>query len=453
MTMQRHVSEGGFWRSLISIVLPITLQNFMYALVPVCDAMMLVALDQSSMSAVSLAGQAMFVLNIFIYGLSAGASMFAAQYWGKGDTKSIEKLFGYVMRITIPILLVFFCCAVILPEGVMRIFNGSDEIVAHGISYLRIVAFAYLFDGVAQIYAIILKNVGLVRQSTVISLVMVGLNIGLNAVFIYGLLGCPSLGCAGAALATTISCAVGFTGCVFVLYKKSSIRLRLSDVLHSDPEIRKDFSKYSTPMMLNQILWGIGFTMITVILGHMGDDDVVAANAIATAAKDLVSSFCFALAAGGSIIVGNELGANNLARGKEYGSKLCRLSIISGLIMGCLLAASTPAILHFADITPRAGHYLTVMLLTCTYYIMGRSVNSTVIGGIFISGGDTRFGMICDTLTMWAFIVPLGAVAAYVIHLPVLWVYFILNLDEMIKLPAVYIHYKKYKWVKNIVDK
>ena len=414
--------------------------------------MMLVALDQNSMSAVSLASQAMFVLNIFIYGIASGASMFAAQYWGKKDIRSIEKVFAYVMKIMIPVLIVFFVCAFFFPEGVMRIFTTGDDIVAKGIIYLRIVAFAYIFDGAAQMYAIILKNVGLVKQSTVISLIMVGLNIGLNAVFIFGLFGCPALGCAGAALGTAISCYAGLIGCVAVLHKKSSVRLRISDIRKTDPLIRNDFSKYSTAMMINQILWGIGFTMITVIIGHLGDD-AIAANAIVAVAKDLVSCFCFALAAGGSIMVGNELGAGNLQRGKEYGGRLCKLSILSGLILGILLAASTPLICRFVDITPTAERYLIGMLLMCTYYIMGRSVNSTVIGGIFISGGDTRFGMICDTVTMWAVIVPAGAIAAFIFHLPVLWVFFILNLDEMVKLPAVYIHYKKYLWVRNIVDK
>ena len=103
------------------------------------------------------------------------------------------------------------------------------------------------------------------------------------------------------------------------------------------------------------------------------------------------------------------------------------------------------------DLTPQASDYLKYMLWMCSYYILGRSINSTTIGGIFAAGGDTKFGFICDTITMWVFIVPAGFIAAFYLNLPVLAVYFILNLDEMIKLPVVFIHYKKYKWVKNLV--
>ena len=128
------------------------------------------------------------------------------------------------------------------------------------------------------------------------------------------------------------------------------------------------------------------------------------------------------------------------------------MSIISGIILGLVAAASAPLVLYFVNLTETAEHYLLIMLLMCSYYILGRSINSTLIGGIFSAGGDTKFGFICDTLTMWAFIVPAGFITAFVLDWPVMVVYFILNLDEIVKLPAVFIHYRKYKWVKNIIN-
>ena len=149
-------------------------------------------------------------------------------------------------------------------------------------------------------------------------------------------------------------------------------------------------------------------------------------------------------------MVGNELGAGNLEKAKLYGARLCRIAIISGFIAGGIAVAMIPAALTIVD-TELAEHYLTWMMIMCVYYIVGRNINTMTIGGIFSAGGDTRFGMFCDGITMWCFIVPLGALAAFVFDLPVLLVYFILNLDEMIKLPVVYHHYKKYKWVRKIV--
>ena len=444
-------TEQTFSRKLVSLIIPMTLQNFMFALVPISDAVMLVALNQDSMSAVSLAAQVTFVLNLFLFGITAGTNMFAAQYWGKGDKESIERLFGYSVKLMAPVAILFFIMGLFLPAGLMRIYTDVPSIIGYGVEYLRIVSFSYLFMSLAWLFEAILKNTGFVRESTVISISMVILNILLNAVFIFGLFGLPQMGAAGAALATTLSGLEGFIGCAYYILKKCSIKLRLRHIIHSDSVIRNAFSKYSTPFLANQLFWGIGFTMISVIIGHLGAD-ATAANAIVAVVKDLVSCFCYALGSGGAIVVGNELGAGNLERGKEYGNKITKLTIISGAVLGVIVALSAPLVLSLVNLTPQASEYLRYMLYMCSYYILGRSINSTTIGGIFAAGGDTKFGFICDTITMWAFIVPLGFIAAFVLNLPVLAVYFILNLDEMIKLPAVYIHYKKYKWVNNLVE-
>ena len=202
---------------------------------------------------------------------------------------------------------------------------------------------------------------------------------------------------------------------------------------------------------MNQLIWGFGFAMITVILGHLGTD-VASANSIAAIVKDLVSCLCFAIASGSVIVIGNELGAGRLDVAKEYGDKLFKITVISGIILGLIAAASAPVILWFVNLSETAEHYLFIMLMMCSYYILGRSINSTLIGGIFGAGGDTKFGFICDTVTMWAFIVPVGFLAAFVFEWPVMVVYFLLNLDEIIKIPVVLAHYKKYKWVRNIIN-
>lgn len=450
--MNKDSNKKDFYRKLVLLILPMTLQNFMFALIPVADIVMLVILEQDQMSAVSLSAQAMFVYNMFLYAIISGMSMFAAQYWGKKDYRSMEKILGYTLRLALPLGFVFFGMALLIPEGVIGVFTNEPGIIRYAIGYLRIVAFAYILSGLAQVLGAFLKNVELVKESTIISIAMVIANITFNAIFIYGLLGAPAMGARGAALGTTISSAIGFVGALAALLTKSRVKVRLKDIFLTDMELRRDFSKYSGPLLANNLSWGIGFTMISVIIGHLGGD-AVAANSIAAVVKDLVSSFCFALAAGGAIVVGNELGAGNLDRAREYGGRLCRISVISGIVLGALTAALTPVIVGLVDITPTAKHYLTWMLLMCLYYIMGRSINSVVISGIFAAGGDTKFGMICDTVTMWAFIVPIGALLAFVIKVPVVAVCFFLYLDEMVKIPVVYKHYKKYLWVKNLVDK
>ena len=443
------MNKKEFRRKLLQLVMPMTLQYFMFSLVPVADAIMLVRLDQNAMSAVSLAGQVFFVLNLFNYAVTMGVSMLAAQFWGNDDIPSIEQVWGLATRIIVPVGLAFFAAGEIFPRQVMRIFTDGEPIIAYGVEYLRAVSASYIIVCIMEVVQIIMKNTGLVRQVTVISSCSVIINIVLNAVMIYGLFGCPEMGVRGAAVATVISEAVSLIADIIVQSVRGRVRFRPACLLRVRGDVRHDFYKYTTPVFLNQMGWGLGFTTLTVIMGHLGED-AVAANSVVAVVKDMISCFCFALGSGGAIMVGNELGAGRLEEAKECGGRLCRLAIWSGAAAGLIIFCSTPLIISFVNLTEQATFYLKWMLIMCVYYLVGRSINCTVIGGIFCAGGDTRFGFICDTVTMWCVIIPLGSIAAFVLKLPVLAVFFILNLDEMVKLPVVYKHYVKYKWVRNL---
>lgn len=441
--------EKTFRKKLIKLVLPITLQKFFYALIPVSDAVMLVALNQDAMSAVSLATQVQFVLQLFIFAITSGESMLAAQFWGKKDKTSVESILAYCVKLTLPISLLFFLATMLIPDKVMMIFTNDPSIIEYGCDYLRIVSCSYLFISLILIFETILKNTDLVKPVTVISLSMVVMNIVFNAIFIFGLFGLPKMEAAGAALSTTLTEGIALIAVIIIFIKKGKIKFR-SDKLLSVPEtIKKDFIKYTSPILANQLTWGIGFTMINVIIGHL-NSDAIAANSIAVVVKDLISCFCFSLGTGGAILVGNELGAGNLDIAKEYGGRLCKIGIITGVLSGILIGIISPLVAAKVNLTETASHYLQIMLLMCIYYMIGRTMNGLVISGIFCAGGDTRFGFVCDTITMWGFIIPVGILTSFILKLPVLVTFFVLNLDEMVKLPFVYKHYKKYLWVKNL---
>ncbi len=445
-------SSDDFLTKLLTIVLPIAFQQFMLALVSATDALMLGKLTQDSLSAVSLASQVVFVESLFLTAMTIGLSIFAAQYWGKNDVAAVEQIFAYVMKITAAVSILFFAAALFVPRLLMRIFTNEAVLIDGGATYLRTVSLSFILSGISQIYLCILKNTGRAARASLISSVSVILNIALNALLIFGLLGLPRLGIAGAALATVITQIIETAWCVFETLKKDSVKLRLNCLLHDDKRLRGDFWQYTTPVLGNEIVWGVGFTMYSVILGHLGTD-AVAANSISGIVKNLALCFCIGLGSGAGVIVGNELGAGNLERAKAYGNQLCRLSVISGAASGAVLLIISPLIFAVTDLSGTADRYLKWMLVMCACYMVGKSVNSTTIGGIFCAGGDSRFGFLCDTVTMWCITVPLGMLTAFVLKWPVLAVYLIVNLDEMIKLPAVYRHYKKYKWVNNLTVK
>lgn len=438
-----------FTRKLLTLVFPIAFQQFMLALVSASDALMLGMLTQDSLSAVSLASQITFVENLFLLAMTIGLSMFAAQYWGKKDKAAVERIFAYVMKVTAVVSFLFFLAGLCIPDALMRIFTNEQPLIEGGKIYLRTVSLAFFLTGVSQVYLCILKNTGKAAKSSVISSVSVVLNIVLNAALIFGLFGFPQMGIAGAALATVIAKVIEVLWCIFETVKKDCVKLKLCHMIHDDQVLKHDFWKYSLPVLGNEIVWGVGFTMYSVIMGHLGTD-AVAANSIANIVKNLVACFCLGLGSGGGIMVGNELGAGRLDKAKEYGGKLCKLSIVCGIASGVVLLALSPLILLTTDLSETANTYLRWMLVMCSYYVVGKSVNGTTIGGIFCAGGDSKFGFLCDTVTMWCITVPIGFFAAFVLKLPVALVYFIVNLDEIVKLPAVYQHYKKYKWVKDL---
>lgn len=431
------------------MILPITFQQIMLGLVSASDALMLGALTQDALSAVSLAGQVSFVENMFLAALTTGLSVLAAQYWGKGDVGAVERVFAYAMKVTAALSAAFFLAGLLAPAGLMRIFTGEQALIERGAVYLRAVSPSFLLTGLSQVYQTALKNSGRAGIASAVSCTSVVVNIVLNALFIFGLLGFPRMEIAGAALATVLARALEAVWCVAETARPGRVKLRLTDLVHDDPLLRGDFWKYTWPVLCNQIVWGVGFTMYSVIMGHLGTD-AVAANSIANIVKNLLSSLCFGLGLGGGILLGNELGAGRLDRAREYGGRLCRLALACGVGSALALLAATPVILAVTDLSDRAAYYLKWMLVMCTYNMVGMAMNVMTINGVFPAGGDSRFGFYCDSVVMWCFSVPAGCVAAFVLKWPVLAVFFLINLDEMVKLPAVYRHYRKYKWVRDL---
>ena len=441
--------KTAFYQKLLLIVIPIAFQQFMLAAVNASDALMLGFVNQDSLSAVSLAGQVAFIFNLFMGGLATGTSVMSAQYYGKGDMDTIEKVFAYVLKIALSVSVVFFVFSLFAPSVIMRFFTSDIKLIRGGAVYLRIVAASFVFTAVSQVYLCILKNTGYAVKSMIIGSCAVVINIALNAALIFGIGFLPKMGIAGAALATSVSKLLEALWAYAESLKKDRAKLRGRYFFAAEKIISKDYWHYTAPALGNSLAWGVGFSMYSVIMGHLGSD-AVAANSIANIVKNLIVSYCTGLASGGSIIVGNELGTGNLQGAKQYGSLLCRLSVICGIVAGGILLALTPFVLSIVELTPTANMYLKYMLILCACYLVGKSINMTTIGGIFPAGGDTKFGFICDFVTMWAVAVPIGFMAAFWWKLPVIAVFLIINLDEIVKLPVVIRHYRKYNWLKNI---
>ena len=447
--MLSKTKDNALAQQMLHLVVPIAIQQFMLALVSATDALMLGFVDQTSLSAVSLAGQVQFVLNLFVAGIAAGCGIMIAQYWGKRDTASIEKVMPVALYTNLLSGGIFTVLALMIPGGLMHIFTNDPLLIANGASYLRAVALSYVFCGISQIYLILLKNTGHAALSSKISSSAVIVNIVLNAILIFGLFGAPRLGIVGAAYATVTARLVELVWAYFAVRHAHNVAIRWSGILHTSKVLTKDFWYYTTPALGAALVWGIAFVLYSVILGHMGSD-AVAANSIASIVKSMIQCVIRGVSAGAGILVGNLLGANELEKAKNYGGRITRISILIGVVTGTILIILSPFVSHVAPMSDTAREYLQFMMVVLGFNLMGQSVNTTVLDGIFCAGGDAKFDMIGNLGAMWCFSVPLGFITAFVFHAPVWLVYIIISLDEIVKLPAVYKHYKKYVWVRNI---
>lgn len=444
-----NTKDNELAQQMLKLVVPIAIQQFMLALVSATDALMLGFVNQESLSAVSLAGQIQFILNLFISGIAAGCGIIIAQYWGKKDVNSIEKVMPVALYINVIFGGLFTVLALTIPGSLMTLFTNDAILIANGSSYLRAVAFSYVLCGISQIYLILLKNIGYASLSSKISSTAVVINICLNTVLIFGFLGAPKLGIVGAAYATVTSRIVELIWAFFAVRHHSSVEIRWSGILHTDKTLTMDFWHYTFPVLGAALVWGIAFSLYSVILGHMGSD-AVAANSIASIVKSMVQCVIRGVSAGAGILVGNLLGANELEKARNYGGRITRISIVIGIVTGTVLILLSPMVSGLAPMSDTAREYLQFMMIVLGFNLMGQSVNTTVLDGIFCAGGDSQFDMKGNLGAMWCFSVPLGFIAAFAFHAPVWLVYIIISLDEIVKLPAVYIHYKKYVWVRNI---
>lgn len=447
---KKMAMDKGLYKKLFGVVAPVAFQYLMGSLVTASDAFMLGFLDQDSLSASSLAGQIAFVFSLFYGAFVFGLTVLAAQYWGKGDSRTTEEVLALTMRYSLLVGLIFSMSALFLPRPIMRIFTSDQKLIGAGGKYLRTVSLSYLLTGFTQAYFGIMKVCDRAKLSSMIASLSVLLNILLNGCLIFGLWIFPKMGITGAALATVLARIFETVMVLIAIKKKKCPPLRIGLMLKtSSRELLRDYRKYTIPLLFNQLGWGGGVTMYSVIMGHLGTD-ATAANSIAGIVRSMIASLCWGIATGVGIVLGGMLGRNELEEAKKAGGSFVRFSIWIGAGSGAVILALTPLVLNVIHLEPQAQIYLKYMMLMSGYYIIGNSLNSTIISGIFPSGGDTRFGMWCDIITLWCVVVPMGMIGAFLLKLPVLAVAFILTLDEFVKIPAVYKHYMKYEWVKNI---
>ncbi|MBP3755490.1 MAG: MATE family efflux transporter [Lachnospiraceae bacterium] len=448
--MKRFLAaREGFYRELFVLVIPIVIQNLIASSVSVADTFMLGNVDQTSLSASGLAGQLMFLINVMFFGLNSALTILASQYWGKKDVKVISKILGIGLIIAMIVTVSFSAIAFFIPRHVMWIWTDDPELIAAGARYLRFVAPSYIFLGLFQPYLTILKSCERVVFSTVTSTAALFINVIFNYLLIFGHGPFPEMGIEGAAIATSISCGSGALICLIDFLRQKVLPKNLRVMFGIPRALVADFFKYSLPAFVNDVMWGLAFTVNSIIMGHLGSD-IVAANAVVSSVRDLVTVVGFGISAAASIMLGKEIGENRLDVAKKDASSIVRVTVFSGIIAGFVLLIISPFVPGFVDITETAVGYLRIMLYINIAYQMGQIINTVLIASIFRCGGNSKYGMVLDIICMWGFAVPLGLISAFVLKFPPLIVYVLMCTDEFAKMPFAIHHYLKGGWIRNI---
>ena len=443
------IDKKSFYKELVGLAIPIGLQNLLMALIGATDALMLGRFSQDSVSAVSLANQIAFIMSLFSGAIVGAGGVLLAQYWGKNDKTMVKNLFCMILKWSVGISVVFFALAMFIPEYLMRIYTPDANLIEIGASYLRAVAVSYLFSGITICYFLMMKLEEKARKSVYISIVTLITDMVLDLFLIYGLAGVPMLGANGSAYSTVAVELVALVWCVIESHRGESIHPDLAGFKWFSGAITKDVFKISLPMLGSSMAWGVGFSMHSMIMGHLGSDATAAAS-IASIAQELITCVCKGVSAGAGIMIGKLLGQNLFDKAKEFGKQFSKISIWVGGIHMVLLFVLTPFIVAFFVLSDTARQYLIWMLFFSGLYVFAYSINTIVVCGVFPAGGDSRYDALSVLFASWCFALPLALLGTFVFDLPVIVVYILMCADEIVKLPFIAPRYKKYLWLKNL---
>lgn len=437
----------GFYKSLLLMALPISLQNLINFLVGMMDTVMLGQLGEVELAASSLANQYFFILMISLFGVANGANILIAQYWATNRTDKIRNVFGITLKLSLGLSVLFALGALFAPGFIMRLFTSDAAVVEQGVRYLRVIAGSYLLYGITCPILMMLRAVRTVMISSVVYVLSLLANIAANWVFIFGNLGAPRMGTAGAALGTVIARVVELVlVALFLLLKEDKLCLGLRDLLGFDRSLLPEFRRYVMPVVLNEIFWSVGNSILAMVIGHMGTQ-IVAANTICNMINQLVFIVVRGVSAAAMVMIGNNIHHPDL---RKYANAFIRLSVVLGVLACVFTILLRDPVLAIYRVSEATKATTVEMLWSYAVIAVFIGITSTCLIGVLRGGGDGRFVMFADVLTIWLVAIPLGALFGLVWRLPAWLVVLAIKGDEVIKSVICLWRLKGTRWIHRI---
>lgn len=450
MSATSVLKDKKLLKSIAIIAIPIALQNLINYLTGMLDTVMLGQLGETALSGAAMANQFGNIFMGLTFGIASGGNILLSQYWGKGDTKSMHSILAVMYRVSLVLSLLFVVLGRFFPQQILSIFTNEPEVIAAGAEFLRVVCFSYLFNGIASVILMSLRSVGTVNISIGVYVTSMVCNGLLNYMFIFGKLGAPKLGIVGAAIATIIArgveCLIAVT---YMLRVENKIKMTPRDIINYDHSFGGDFARTVAPVMLNELLWSLGSSMIMVVMGRLGQA-FVAANSIANVTAYFVQVFIIGIGNAVAVIIGNIIGAEEYQRARDVAKGMIVLSAGLGVLAGGLLMLVRPVVVSFYNVMPSTKELAMDQMMIYALLVFFQSINFVSLMGILRGGGDTRFVLLCDVTFLWLFSIPLAFFVSIVLKWPALLVLLVLKSDEIIKSVVSTVRIWRGKWVRNV---
>lgn len=447
MTLTR---DSSFYKSIFSISLPIATQNLITFAISMVDTIMLGRLGEISLSASAIGNNIFFILAVIIFGVGSASSVMGAQYFGKKDIKSIHKIMAIMYRICLLLAIFFTFISFFFSKQLISIFTDDKLVIVEGATYLRIISLGYILYALTSCTITILRSVKTIKISLLVYSVALVVNIFLNWVLIFGNLGFPALGVAGAAIATVLSrCSEILVILIFMSKFESKIKFKFKHLKLLDKVMFKDFIKVSTPIILNEFFWAIGSSMICIIVARMGTN-VVAANSINNVVNQFATLFIHGLSSASSVIIGNTVGEGDKKKVMEYANTICVLSIFMGILAGLTIYFLRPIAVNLYNISDDTKTIACEIMIATSIVSIFRALSANILMGILRGGGDNRFVFWLEMSFLWFIAIPLGFIAAFVLKLPIVLVFLIIRSDEILKSFIGAFRVIKGKWIHDV---
>ena len=454
---KKYFGDMGFWRIALKLAFPVAMQNLLTSSFILVDTIMVGQLGDLSLSAVGMAGQFGWFLNMITFGMCSGAAVFISQYWGAKDTAGIRRTYGIAVVSVCLISALFFVIGLLFPEGVVRIFNREPDVVEAGAAYLRIACWSYLATGVNMVFCIVLRSTENVKLPMYVSLVTTVLNAFMDYGLIFGAFGMPEMGIRGAALATVIS---AWAGPVLILavsaIQRNMLISPIKELFGFNKRSIAEYYEKATPVIINETLWGLGTLLFSVIFANLGYQYYAAVTIFRTF-ENIAFVFFIGLCNASSIMVGKNVGAGHIKRAVEDSRRFVLFVSLCSVLTGVLIIIfrfQLASVFNLSGSITQVTLKLTAsLLLVYGIELPMRNLPYILIVGTFRPGGDTKIGMKLDLLSLWLCSVPLTTLAAFVFKLPFIAVFAIMYAaEDYLKAILCVKYYFTYNWLRPVTD-